>query len=40
MKLGHKIYRIIKASTADEIKSECIVNYLIGVVLFLFTAAY
>lgn len=39
-KLGHKIYGFIKASMASEIKSECIANYLIGVVLFLFTAAY
>lgn len=29
---GHRIYGFIKASSADEIKPECIANHLIGVV--------
>lgn len=39
-KLEHKLRGFIKASTGDEIELECIANYLTGVVLFLFTAAY
>lgn len=39
-KLEQKLYEFIKASMGDEIELECIANYLTGVVLFLFTAAY
>lgn len=39
VKLGHRIYRFIKTSAADDIQPARVAGHLAGAVLFLFTAA-